>query len=157
MCRAGMSASLIGQLGQARIAPLCRSSFTRGHASLRSLAASVERSCCTHAADWSEQPRFWTRFEAQRTSSASAIPSSAWDDPNRDRCGLRSVHAAAFRSQAELGAICRASRTLSAAGRRLFSVSRMTKTSGNDADRLRKYLARFGLKFEDVSAPQPSG
>lgn len=49
-------------------------------------------------------------------------------------------------------AVCRENRTLSAAGRQLFSVSRQTKTSGNDADRLRKYLARFGLKFEDVSA-----
>jgi len=49
-------------------------------------------------------------------------------------------------------AVCRESRTLSAAGRKLFSVSRTAKTSGNDADRLRKYLTRFGLKFEDVSA-----
>ncbi len=48
-------------------------------------------------------------------------------------------------------AICRESRTLSAAGRRLFAASRLTKTSGNDADRLRKYLARFGLTFEGMS------
>lgn len=48
-------------------------------------------------------------------------------------------------------AICRENRTLSAAGRQLFSVSRQSKTSGNDADRLRKYLARFQLRFEDLS------
>ncbi len=48
-------------------------------------------------------------------------------------------------------AVCRESRTLSAAGRTLFSVSRTAKTSGNDADRLRKYLARFQLRFEDLS------
>ncbi|OYX03650.1 MAG: transcriptional regulator, partial [Rhizobiales bacterium 32-66-8] len=48
-------------------------------------------------------------------------------------------------------AVCRESRTLSAAGRMLFSVSRTAKTSGNDADRLRKYLARFQLRFEDLS------
>jgi transcriptional regulatory protein RtcR len=36
-------------------------------------------------------------------------------------------------------------------------VSRATKTSGNDADRLRKYLARFGLKFEDLSSTPAPG
>lgn len=45
---------------------------------------------------------------------------------------------------------CRASHSLSAAGRILFNASRLEKSSGNDADRLRKYLARFGLSFADV-------
>lgn len=44
-------------------------------------------------------------------------------------------------------AICRQSASLSEAGRRLFAVSRQQKTSSNDADRLRKYLARFGLDW----------
>jgi transcriptional regulatory protein RtcR len=48
---------------------------------------------------------------------------------------------------------CRASRSLSEAGRRLFAVSRTAKTSTNDADRLRKYLARFGLAWADVAGP----
>ncbi|WP_293861352.1 RNA repair transcriptional activator RtcR [uncultured Alsobacter sp.] len=48
-------------------------------------------------------------------------------------------------------AVCRRSRSLSAAGRELFAVSRARKASGNDADRLRKYLARFDLRFEDLS------
>jgi len=47
-------------------------------------------------------------------------------------------------------AVCRSSPTLSAAGRTLFAVSRAQKTSANDADRLRKYLARFELDFETV-------
>ncbi len=46
--------------------------------------------------------------------------------------------------------ICRQSPNLSAAGRRLFSVSRQDKASQNDADRLRKYLARFGLDWSSV-------
>jgi len=46
---------------------------------------------------------------------------------------------------------CRASSSLSAAGRQLFAVSRQGKTSQNDADRLRKYLARFGLDWERVT------
>ena len=47
----------------------------------------------------------------------------------------------------EVVRICRASETLSAAGRTLFSASRATKSQPNDADRLRKYLARFGLTW----------
>ena len=47
--------------------------------------------------------------------------------------------------------VCRDSNSISAAGRKLFAVSRLQKTSGNDADRLRKYLMRFDLSFEDTA------
>jgi len=40
--------------------------------------------------------------------------------------------------------------TLSAAGRELFAVSRQRRTTRNDADRLRKYLARYDLSFDRV-------
>jgi transcriptional regulatory protein RtcR len=43
--------------------------------------------------------------------------------------------------------VCRESGSLSEAGRRLFAASRERRASTNDADRLRKYLARFGLDF----------
>jgi transcriptional regulatory protein RtcR len=46
--------------------------------------------------------------------------------------------------------VCRDSASLSDAGRKLFSVSRLEKKQANDADRLRKYLARFGLTWSDV-------
>ena len=46
--------------------------------------------------------------------------------------------------------VCRQAKSLSAAGRELFDVSRQGKASVNDADRLRKYLARFGLTWEAV-------
>lgn len=48
--------------------------------------------------------------------------------------------------------VCRESPSISEAGRRLFARSRLAKTSGNDADRLRKYLARFSLEFSDCRA-----
>ncbi|MGV3491348.1 MAG: RNA repair transcriptional activator RtcR [Devosia sp.] len=51
---------------------------------------------------------------------------------------------------AEVVRVCRASRSASEAGRRLFAVSRLSKASSNDADRLRKYLARFGTSFDEV-------
>jgi transcriptional regulatory protein RtcR len=41
------------------------------------------------------------------------------------------------------------SRSLSEAGRLLFANSR-EKNSSNDADRLRKYLARFGVTWDSV-------
>lgn len=49
---------------------------------------------------------------------------------------------------ADVLAVCRASRSISDAGRQLFAASRARKTSVNDSDRLRKYLARFGLTWE---------
>jgi transcriptional regulatory protein RtcR len=47
--------------------------------------------------------------------------------------------------------VCRASRTLSEAGRTLFDRSRTQRTVVNDADRLRKYLQKHGLRWDDVS------
>lgn len=48
--------------------------------------------------------------------------------------------------------ICRACKSLSEAGRKLFFVSRTRKETPNDADRLRKYLARFGLDWSGIHA-----
>lgn len=48
--------------------------------------------------------------------------------------------------------VCRDSRSLSDAGRTLFSASRARRTIANDADRLRKYLARFGLDWQSAGA-----
>jgi len=45
---------------------------------------------------------------------------------------------------------CRRSRSLSEAGRSLFSASRTRKSISNDADRLRKYLGRFDLEFSQI-------
>lgn len=46
--------------------------------------------------------------------------------------------------------LCRRSASLSAAGRQLFAASRSGRTSQNDADRLRKYLARFSLDWAGI-------
>ncbi len=50
-------------------------------------------------------------------------------------------------------AVCATSRSLSEAGRALYATSRLQKASHNDADRLRKYLARFGIGWDDVQPP----
>ncbi|PHV10492.1 RNA repair transcriptional activator RtcR [Chitinimonas sp. BJB300] len=46
--------------------------------------------------------------------------------------------------------VCQQASSLSDAGRRLFDVSRQEKAKANDADRLRKYLARFDLDWRQV-------
>jgi transcriptional regulatory protein RtcR len=52
---------------------------------------------------------------------------------------------------ADVLTVCKQARSLSEAGRELFAASRAKKTSVNDADRLRKYLARFGLSWADLA------
>jgi transcriptional regulatory protein RtcR len=51
--------------------------------------------------------------------------------------------------------VCRTARTLSEAGRQLFHQSRTQRAVVNDADRLRKYLHKHGLRWDDVQ-PQRS-
>ena len=48
--------------------------------------------------------------------------------------------------------VCRQSKSLSDAGRSLFGVSRAAKSKPNDADRLKKYLARFDLSWDQIAA-----
>ena len=46
--------------------------------------------------------------------------------------------------------VCRRSKTLSDAGREVFAASRKKRAVTNDADRLKKYLAKFQLTFDSV-------
>ena len=52
---------------------------------------------------------------------------------------------------ADVIAVCRRARSLSGAGRELFAASRSRRKAPNDADRLRKYLARFGLEWKEIA------
>ena len=46
--------------------------------------------------------------------------------------------------------VCRKTQSLSEAGRILFSSSRLEKSTTNDTDRLRKYLLKFGISWNDI-------
>lgn len=46
--------------------------------------------------------------------------------------------------------VCKKSKNQAEAGKKLFAVSRREKKSGNDSDRIGKYLARFGLDFRSL-------
>jgi len=85
-----------------------------------------------------------------------------WPSDSRDRDAMLRRHLSPERIAAldlfdriqlegVLQVCCEAS-SLSEAGRRLFAVSRTQKASTNDADRLRKFLARFGLTATQVLA-----
>lgn len=52
--------------------------------------------------------------------------------------------------------VCRRSRSLSQAGRTLFGQSRLKRSQLNDADRIRKYLARFGLTWDRLAEAEAS-
>jgi transcriptional regulatory protein RtcR len=47
--------------------------------------------------------------------------------------------------------VCRQSKSLSDAGRKLYGVSRSAKSKPNDADRLKKFLARFDLSWDQFA------
>ena len=51
---------------------------------------------------------------------------------------------------AHVVSVCRRSKSLSEAGRYLYDVSRTRRTTSNDADRLRKYLQKFGLRWDEL-------
>lgn len=72
-------------------------------------------------------------------SSTSHLVSSRLEIDLFDRMQLESVIE-----------VCRASKSQADAGRKLFEHSRMAKGNPNDSDRIRKYLARFGLSWDEV-------
>ncbi len=51
--------------------------------------------------------------------------------------------------------VCAQARNLSDAGRKLFQASRAERSVVNDADRLRKYLAKHGLQWDQLRAVVP--
>ena len=48
--------------------------------------------------------------------------------------------------------VCKQSRSMAAAGRALFNVSRTQKSSKNDSHRIKQLLERYGLNFETLKA-----
>ena len=89
--------------------------------------------------------------------------SQASDDPAAILAGVLSDQARArldLFDQAQLAfviGVCRESATLSDAGRKLFAATREHRKTANDADRLRKYLARFDLDWPAVKQTMPQG
>jgi transcriptional regulatory protein RtcR len=82
----------------------------------------------------------WRRARGGEDLLAGVLPAARVDALDRfDRVQLEDALS-----------VCRDAASLSAAGRVLFNRSRERKAVANDADRLRKYLLRFGLDWEGV-------
>lgn len=119
----------------------------------RDLSASVQR-----MATLSESGRIdveAVKAEISRLTTQWSAPRGSRQDPCVELLGERIETIDRF-DHAQLRdviEVCRASRTASEAGRTLFAVSRVERSSKNDADRLRKYLAKFDLDFEQVRGP----
>lgn len=123
----------------------------RWSANFRDLSASVTRMATlapdarineeTVATEMARLSRQWTAGEADDTdvTVAAVVGDRIHQIDPFDRVQL-----------AEVIRVCRSSRSASDAGRVLFAVSRLSKASANDADRLRKYLARFGTHFDAI-------
>ena len=95
----------------------------------------------------------WQPASDARNGLAST-PGTLGRDHLSDLLGKDAVESMDLFDQLQLAAVlqvCRQARTLSDAGRLLFQASRTQRTVVNDADRLRKYLARFGLDWERLA------
>ncbi len=46
--------------------------------------------------------------------------------------------------------VCKESKSMSEAGRKVFAVSRKNKMKINDSDRLRKYLIKYNIKWNAI-------
>ena len=96
------------------------------------------------------------RIDVEGVETEIARLRRLWSGSTKASDGLDSLLSATALSEldtfdrvqlSEVVRVCRESRSLSDAGRQLFAASLSRRTSGNDADRLRKYLALFGLSW----------
>jgi transcriptional regulatory protein RtcR len=89
----------------------------------------------------------WQRADPRHDAKRGAVDLSQWIEPEAladmdlfDRLQLQSVIE-----------VCLRAKSLSDAGRQLFDRSREQRAAVNDADRLRKYLAKFGLSWQALA------
>jgi transcriptional regulatory protein RtcR len=136
---------------EARAAYLARGRAAPWPGNFRDLAASVTRMATLASGGRITEADVAVELAAL-TRQWTGAPSVA-SDVVADVLGERAAALDRFdRAQlAEVIAVCRASSSLSEAGRALFAASRAKKAAPNDADRLRKYLARYGLAFADIT------
>ena len=92
-----------------------------------------------------ELVRLQRQWRPQATASAFELDSVM---PTQAVAALDLFDAMQLRAVIE---VCRASKSLSDAGRKLYAISRETKAKANDADRLKKYLARFELDWDTIT------
>ena len=128
------------------------SSEAKWNANFRDLAASVTRLCTF--ADGSRIQLTSVEREIERLKKGWRLTAN---DPQEeilltvlDQGQLSKIDPFDRPSLANVISICRQSDNLSYAGRKLYAISREARKSKNDADRLKKYLAKFELVWNDI-------
>ena len=123
-----------------------RGNFRDFHGAILRLATLCEGERITKAQVTREQRRLegaWREHVSNENESdrilSEALGKSAGELDRFDKAQL-----------ADVITLCKSSKSLSEAGRLLFEKSRQKRTSKNDSDRLRKYLAKFGLTFDEL-------
>lgn len=136
-----------------RYLKFCRDPGTLWPGNFRDFGASVRRMCVLAARGRITRPMVEDEIRRLR-DLWSASDCDADQNLLTDLLGRQAQEIDLFdRTQlAEVVRCCRQSASLSEAGRVLFAQSRSRRKSTNDADRLRKYLAKYGLEWEQVKA-----
>lgn len=135
-----------------RYLKFCRDPATLWPGNFRDFEASVRRMCILAA-----RGRITRAMVEEEIRRLRGLWSAAQSDPDlkllADLLGPQVDDIDLFdRAQlAEVIRTCRQSASLSEAGRNLFAQSRNRRKSTNDADRLRKYLAKFGIDWDQVN------
>jgi transcriptional regulatory protein RtcR len=138
---------------RARYLAFATSLSARWAGNFRDLAASV-----TRMATLSASGRIDVEAVAQETARLERLWSNdtqGGDGPLASLLGAERAAALDPFDRVQLDyvvSVCRQCASLSEAGRQLFAVSRQQRSSINDADRLRKYLAKFGLDWAQTCA-----
>ncbi len=95
----------------------------------------------------------WKKLE-----TISATPQSQEDDAILSSLlDAKQLAAIDLFDKVQLAAVirmCRASRTMAEAGRKLFAASRAKRSVPNDTDRVKKFLARFGLDWKAATGAE---
>ena len=129
-----------------------RGNFRDLSASVTRMATLAEGGRITDAIVEAEIARLATRWKS--------APSNAVESNVENLIAAETLAAIDLYDQLQLAAVlgvCRESKSLSDAGRKLFAVSsaaRAEKGSANDADRLRKYLGKYQLTWATISAAE---
>lgn len=144
-CRIGMAKDVRGAF-----LDFARSPAAKWSANFRDLNAAVTRMATL--APGGRITRAVLEAELRRLRAGWHVPAAA-DSDEALLLGVLGAEGAAgldLFDRAQLTCVirvCRTSATLSEAGRRLFAVTRGKRKVANDADRLQKYLTRFGLTW----------
>lgn len=115
--------------------------FRELSASITRMATLAEGGRITEADVRNEKLRLEHDWQPKANQTCDALIPNASSIDLFDRMQLQSVIA-----------VCRESKSLADAGRKLYSASRQQRSVANDSDRLRKYLARFDLDWASITA-----